>query len=128
MEDKKLWEAHFDTSGLENEPYTKHIFQLAFELGFQIGNSLPPMSIKPISIFKPLIEANLQLKEMICMQNRISMERCSLLMDQFFQEQLAVQRVYKDISDVNNHCRNWIKSQLLNGNKIPPIEKRINKL
>ena len=86
------------------------------------------MSIKPISIFKPLIEANLQLKEMICMQNRISMERCSLLMDQFFQEQLAVQRVYKDISDVNNHCRNWIKSQLLNGNKIPPIEKRINKL
>ena len=127
MEDRKLWEVQFDASGLENEPYTKHIFQLAFEVGFQYGNSLPPMSIKPVSIFKPVVETNNQLKELICMQNRISMDRCLQMMDQFFKEQMAVQRTYKDIADVNSHCRNWFKSQLLKGNNLPP-DKRVNKL
>ena len=127
MEDKKLWEVQFDASGLENETYIKHIFQLAFELGFQTGNSLPPMSIKPVSLFKPLVESNTQLKELICMQNRISLDRCSQMLDQFFKEQMAVQRTYKDVADVNNHCRNWFKSQLSKGNNLPP-DKRINKL
>ena len=48
-------------------------------------------------------------------------------MDQFFKEQMAVNRNYKDMADVINHCRNWIKSQLMNGNAISTIP-RINKL
>lgn len=128
MQDKKLWEAQFDASGLDNTPSNKQIFELAFEMGFQFGNSLPPMSIKPVIIFKGAVELNTQLKELICMQNRISVERCNQMMDQFFKEQIAVNRNYKDIADVNNHCRNWIKSQLISGNSISPLEKRINKL
>lgn len=127
MQEKKLWEVQFDASGIENDLYSKHIFEVAFELGYQMGNSMPPMSIKPISIFKPVVEANVQLKELICMQNRISMERCSQMLDQFFKEQIAVQRTYKDVADVNNHCRNWFKSQLSKGNTPPPAN-RINKL
>jgi hypothetical protein len=127
MQEKKLWEVQFDASGIENDLYSKHIFEVAFELGYQLGNSMPPMSIKPVSIFKPVVEANTQLKELICMQNRISMERCSQMLDQFFKEQIAVQRTYKDVADVNNHCRNWFKSQLSKGNNLPP-EKRVNKL
>ena len=127
MQDKKLWEAQFDASGLDNTPANKHIFELAFEMGFQFGNSLPPMSIKPVIIFKDAVEMNKALKELICMQNRISIEKCNQLMDQFFKEQMAVNRNYKDMADVNNHCRNWIKSQLMNGNAISTIP-RINKL
>lgn len=127
MEEKKLWEVQFDASGIENDLYSKHIFEVAFELGYQMGNSMPPMSIKPVSIFKPVVEANVQLKELICMQNRISMDRCSQMLDQFFKEQIAVQRTYKDVADVNNHCRNWFKMQISKGNNLPP-DKRVNKL
>jgi hypothetical protein len=125
MQDKKLWEAQFDASGMDDTLINRHIFQVAFELGFQFGNSLPPMSIKPVIIFKGAVETNQALKELICMMNRISVERCNQLMDQFFKEQIALNRTYKDISDVNNHCRNWIKSQC--GNPISPLP-RINKL
>lgn len=127
MQEKKLWEKQFEASGVENDLYTRHIFELAFELGFQFGNSMPPMSIKPVGIFKSSVLENTQLKELICMQNRISIEKCNQMMDQFFAEQVAIQRTYTDVADVNSHCRNWFKSQLSRGNNFPP-EKRVNKL
>jgi len=109
MEEKKLWETLLEASGLENEPYTKNVWQIAFELGFQYGNAMPPMSIKPALLFKPEVERNTQLKDLVCMQNRISPEIYTRMINSFFSEQLAIQKTYKDISEVNTHIRNWAK-------------------
>jgi hypothetical protein len=112
--EKKYSEILFETSGLENEPYTKNVWQMAFEMGFQYGNSMPPMSVKPAWLFKPDVEANTQLKELVCMQNRINPEIYGRLITSFFAEQMAIQKTYKDISEVNTHIRNWAKFYISN--------------
>jgi len=106
---KDLLEAQFSASGLEDDLYTKSIFVSAFERGFYSGNSTPPMKIKPFFVFKIEVECNVSLKEIICMQNRITEEQYFKFLNMFFNEQTALQTTYKEISEVNHHFRFWIK-------------------
>ena len=111
MNIKELAEAQFSASNFPKTPEAKEIFLIAFEMGLNYGNILPQMSIKPVYIFKMDVRANTQLKDVICMQQRIQEHQYFALLDAFFVEQTALQRTYKDIAEVNNHFRNWVKKQ-----------------
>jgi hypothetical protein len=103
----------------------KDMFMTAFEMGFQFGNIMPQMTIKPIYVFKEDMLQNQQLRDIICMQNRISQIQYLQLLEDFYLEQTALQRTYKEISEVNSHFRNWTK---INAPKLKSSSNTTNKL
>lgn len=111
MNIKELAEAQFSASNFPKTPEAKQIFLIAFEMGLHYGNTIPQMSIKPVYLFKLEVSDNTQLKDIICMQQRIPEHQYWRLLETFFDEQTALQRTYKDIAEVNNHFRNWVKKQ-----------------
>jgi hypothetical protein len=103
----------------------KDMFMTGFEIGFQFGNIMPQISIKPIYVFKDEMLQNQQLRDIICMQNRISQIQYNQLLEEFCLEQMALQRTYKEISEVNSHFRNWAK---INAFRLKPTSNKTNKL
>ena len=111
MDLKLISISQFQDSGLTDDSYTQQIFKIAFEKGFFIGNSMPAMAIKPIYVFKNDVIENRNLREIICMQKRITEDQYFKLLNFFFNEQNALQKTYKEISEVNLHFRNWVNRQ-----------------
>jgi hypothetical protein len=125
MDIKKLAQEQFIASGILNDPIAEKGFLLGFELGFINGNLMPQMTIKPAFTFRLDVQSNVQLRDLICMQLRINQTQYAEWLDRFFTEQGAIQRTYKDISEVNNHVRNWFTKQ---SSRIASTNNRTNKL
>lgn len=125
MDIKKLAEDQLNSLGMAYDEIVKKSFLLGFEMGFVNGNLMPQMDIKPCWVFRKDVESNIQLRDLICMQQRIYPIQYDQWLTNFFIEQGAIQRTYKDISEVNNHVRNWFAKQ---SSRIASTSNRTNKL
>lgn len=125
MDIKKLAQEQLISLGMAYNDLVEKSFLLGFEMGFVHGNTMPQMDIKPCWVFRKDVELNIQLRDLICMQLRINQTQYAEWLSNFFIEQGAIQRTYKDISEVNNHVRNWFTKQ---SSRIASTSNRTNKL
>jgi hypothetical protein len=112
MNVKELADYEFQKSGLEQDAIYQSIFQIAFELGYKAGQSRPPVSIGMITNFQIELESNNALKDVICMQSRMDQKIYYKMLSDFIIEQTALNRTYKDLADVQNHFRNWVRKKI----------------
>jgi|LauGreDrversion4_2_1035121.scaffolds.fasta_scaffold01030_15 hypothetical protein len=112
MNIKQIAKQEFDKSGIENDSIFHAIWEVAFELGYKYGQERPPVGIAMISRFTLELESNQALKEIICMQHRMDQKIYEKLMADFIVEQTALNRTYKDLADVQNHFRNWVRKKV----------------
>ena len=87
---------------------------LAFTLGYQEGNARPPIMINTIESYRSEIMSNTSFRDILCMQQRLSIEDYEHMVSEFIQLQMANRKIYSNSSEVFNHIRNWIAYQKKN--------------
>jgi len=74
-----------------------------------------PSWIRPIGFYQDeLMNVNNGFKERNCMKHRMTIDKMNLLIEEFIADQLVLNKMYYDISDVLRHCQNWINKRVSN--------------
>ena len=79
-----------------------------FIAGYNQGNARPPIQINTIESYRSEIMANISLRDLVCMQQRLSIEEYEYLVLEFIQLQMITRKIYSNSNEVFNHLRNWI--------------------
>lgn len=83
----------------------------AFILGYKEGNNRPPIQINTVESYRSEINSNVSLRDMVCMQQRLTIEEYEYMVSEFIQTQMVYRKIYSSSSEVFNHLRNWIAYQ-----------------
>jgi len=112
MNVKQLADQEYKKSELPKDALIQSVFEIAFELGYKAGQVRPPASIGMITNFQLELESNNALRDIICMQSRMDQNVYYKMLSEFIIEQTALSRNYKDLADVQNHFRNWVRKKI----------------
>jgi hypothetical protein len=79
-----------------------------------------------VDAFAQEMQKSVQLKELCCMKQKVTMAQCDLLLDMFIKEQKSIQKTYSGYTDCSKHFINWIPANI---DKVPKeVVKSKNKL
>ena len=79
-----------------------------FIAGYNQGNARPPIMINTIESYRSEIMSNVSLRDLICMQQHLTIEEYDHLVLEFIQFQMVTKKIYASSNEVFNHLRNWI--------------------
>jgi hypothetical protein len=79
-----------------------------FIAGYNQGNARPPIMINTIESYRSEIMSNVSLRDLICMQQHLTIEEYDYLVLEFIQFQMVTKKIYASSNEVFNHLRNWI--------------------
>jgi len=74
-----------------------------------------PSWIRPIGFYQDeLMNVSNGFKERNCMKHRMTIDKMNSLIEEFIADQIILNKMYYDMSDVLRHCQNWINKRVSN--------------